>query len=62
MKRLNKIRYSKIHLPQSDWGLDAEGDSSVIKEHVRKIRAKLLEATGREFIETVWGMGYRWKK
>ena len=44
------------------WGLDAEGDSSVIKEHVRKIRAKLLEATGREFIETVWGMGYRWKK
>ena len=49
-------------MPQSDWGLDAEGDSSVIKEHVRKIRAKLLEATGREFIETVWGMGYRWKK
>ncbi len=44
------------------WGLDAEGDSRVIKEHVRKIRNKLLEVTGREFIETVWGMGYRWKK
>ncbi len=44
------------------WGLDAEGDSKVIKEHIRKIRQKLLEVTGREFIETVWGMGYRWKK
>lgn len=44
------------------WGLDAEGDSRVIKEHVRKIRNKLLEATGREFIETIWGMGYRWKR
>ncbi len=44
------------------WGLDAEGDSKVIKEHIRKIRQKLLEVTGQEFIETVWGMGYRWKK
>lgn len=43
-------------------GLNAEGDSGVIKEHIRKIRNKLKEATGREYIETVWGMGYRWKK
>ena len=44
------------------WGLDAEGDSRVIKEHIRKIRQKLLEVTGQDFIETIWGMGYRWKK
>ena len=44
------------------WGLDAEGDSKVIKEHIRKIRQKLLEVTGQEFVETIWGMGYRWKK
>lgn len=44
------------------WGLNAEGDSGVIKEHIRKIRNKLKESTGREYIETVWGMGYRWKK
>ncbi len=44
------------------WGLDAEGGSKVIKEHIRKIRQKLLEVTGQEFIETIWGMGYRWKK
>lgn len=44
------------------WGYDAEGDSSVIKEHIRKIRARLREATGQDYIETVWGVGYKWKK
>lgn len=44
------------------WGLEAGGDSNVIKEHIRKIRAKLLETTGKDYIETIWGMGYKWKK
>ncbi|WP_251212631.1 response regulator transcription factor [Adlercreutzia murintestinalis] len=43
------------------WGIDGQGDASVVKEHVRKIRQKLSEACGNEPIETVWGMGYRWK-
>ena len=42
------------------WGYDAEGNAEVIKEHVRKIRAKLKAACGKEFIETVWGVGYKW--
>lgn len=44
------------------WGYDAEGSSDVIKEHVRRIRAKLHEATGEKYIETVWGVGYKWKR
>lgn len=44
------------------WGYDAEGNADVIKEHIRKIRAKLHEATGEEYIETVWGVGYKWKR
>lgn len=44
------------------WGLDAEGDSSVVKEHIRRIRVKLQEVTGKAYIETVWGMGYKWVK
>lgn len=43
------------------WGIDGQGDAGVIKEHVRKIRQKLSEACCDELIETVWGMGYRWK-
>ena len=42
------------------WGLEADGNSDVIKEHIRKIRAKFLEATGNCMIETVWGVGYKW--
>ena len=44
------------------WGYDAQGSADVIKEHIRKIRAKLHEATGEEYIETVWGVGYKWKR
>lgn len=43
------------------WGYDACGNADVIKEHIRKIRAKLYAATGEEYIETVWGVGYKWK-
>ena len=39
---------------------DGEADSSAITEHVKNIRAK-FRMTGLEPIETVWGIGYRWK-
>ncbi len=44
------------------WGYDGEGDSIVVKEHVRRIRNKLAEHTEKNYIETVWGVGYRWEK
>ncbi len=44
------------------WGCDGAGSADVIKEHIRKIRAKLQEASGQEFIETVWGVGYKWNR
>ena len=43
-------------------GWDAEGDSRVFTELVRRLRRKIAAYTDTEFIETVWGMGYRWKK
>lgn len=45
--------FDRERLYEAVWGLDAEGDSGVIKEHVRKIRQKLNEVAGKEFIETV---------
>lgn len=46
------------------WGLDGEGDSAVIAEHIRRIRVKLKEhGCGCDNrIETVWGVGYKWRK
>lgn len=43
-------------------GYDAEGDSCVVTELVRRIRKKFSVCLKDEVIETVWGSGYRWKK
>lgn len=53
--------FDRERIYEKIWGYDAEGSADVIKEHIRKIRSKLHEATGEEYIETVWGVGYRWK-
>ncbi len=53
--------FDRERIYEAVWGYDAEGDSNVVKEHVRKIRAKLRDTTGHDYIETVWGVGYRWK-
>lgn len=54
--------FDRERLYEAVWGLDADGDSGVIREHIRKIRQKLKESTGKEYIETVWGVGYRWNR
>lgn len=54
--------FDKERIYERVCGYDGEGDSRVITELVRRIRKKLQEYTSTEYIETVWGMGYRWKK
>ena len=54
--------FDRERIYEAVWGYDAEGDSNVVKEHVRKIRAKLSDATGQDYIETIWGVGYKWKR
>ena len=44
------------------WGIDGNGDSIVIKEHIRKIRLKFSKFTDKVYITTVWGVGYKWGK
>ena len=42
------------------FGVEGTADDSAVTEHVKNIRAK-LRAHGLQPIETVWGIGYRWK-
>lgn len=42
------------------WGYDSDGDSSVVAEHIRRIRSKLSAVSEKTYIETVWGVGYKW--
>ncbi len=54
--------FDKERIYERLWGYDAEGDSSVVAEHVRRIRVKLKAVGEEHHLETVWGMGYKWIK
>ncbi|MDE6386268.1 MAG: response regulator transcription factor [Lachnospiraceae bacterium] len=42
------------------WGIDGDGNSDTVMEHIRKIRAKMARYTMHSYIDTVWGCGYKW--
>ena len=53
--------FTKDQLYEAVFGFDAEGDASAIVEHIKNIRAK-LKVYNLNPIETVWGVGYKWRK
>ena len=53
--------FDKERIYEKVCGYDAEGDSRVVTEMIRRIRKKMQAYTATEYIETVWGMGYKWK-
>ncbi len=52
--------FSREQIYEAVWGFDAQGDSNVVAEHMRKIRSKFSEVSQVSYISTVWGIGYRW--
>lgn len=54
--------FDKERLYEAAWGLDGLGNNTVVAEHIRKIRAKFAVAGIKQYIETVWGVGYKWAK
>lgn len=55
--------FSQDRIYEKVWGYEADGDAnSAVMEHIKRIRKKLQAYSNNEFIETVWGIGYRWKK
>ena len=52
--------FSKEQLYEAAFGYDGTADASAVTEHIKNIRAKLRPA-GINPIETVWGVGYKWK-
>ena len=52
--------FTKETIYERLWGFEKEGESSIITEHIRRIRQKLKKYTEEVMIETVWGVGYRW--
>lgn len=55
--------FTKEHLFERIWGIDAMGDMQTVTVHIRKIREKIeADPANPAFIETVWGTGYRFKE
>lgn len=52
--------FDRERIYEAVWGIDGEGSSDTVMEHIRKIRAKLAAFTLHSYIDTVWGCGYRW--
>ena len=52
--------FDKERIYESVRGFDGEADASIVMEHVRRIRKKLNTVSDKEYIETVWGVGYKW--
>ena len=44
------------------WGENYFGDAKIIDVNIRRLRAKIEDnASDPKYIETIWGIGYRWK-
>ena len=54
--------FDKERIYELIWGYDSEGEASVVAEHIRRIRMKFKDAEMKQYIETVWGVGYKWVK
>lgn len=53
--------FSREKIYENVFGYDGESDNQVIVEHIKNIRSKLSKH-GMNPIETVWGIGYKWKR
>jgi DNA-binding response OmpR family regulator len=54
--------FSREKIYENVLGFNSDGDNTVITEHIRRIRNKFINAGCESYIETVWGVGYRWIK
>lgn len=61
MKEPDKT-FTKANLYESVWNDVYYYEDNTINVHLSNLRSKLKKATGQEYIETVWGIGYRLKK
>ena len=56
------IVFSKEHLYERLWGMDALGDLKTVAVHINRLREKIeKDPQNPSYIQTVWGAGYRFK-
>ncbi len=54
--------FTKQELFRNIWGMESVGDVATVTVHIKKIREKIeLNIAKPQYIETIWGVGYRFK-
>ena len=54
--------FTKEELFREIWDMDSIGDIATVTVHIKKIREKIEYDTAKpQYIETIWGVGYRFK-
>ena len=54
--------YTKEELFKEIWNMDSIGDIATVTVHIKKIRENIeLNTAKPQYIETIWGVGYRFK-
>ncbi len=54
--------FSKDELFREIWDMESIGDIATVTVHIKKIREKIEDDTSNpQYIETIWGVGYRFK-
>ncbi|MFC5649485.1 response regulator transcription factor [Paenibacillus solisilvae] len=52
--------FSKDELFEKIWGLDSNGDTTTVTVYISKLREKIeADPSNPQYIETIWGVGYR---
>ena len=54
--------FTKEELFREIWDMDSIGDIATVTVHIKKIREKIeTDTSNPQYIETIWGVGYRFK-
>ena len=54
--------FTKEELFREIWDMDSIGDIATVTVHIKKIREKIeFDSANPQYIETIWGVGYRFK-
>ena len=51
--------FTREQIYQHVWGEEYFGDDNTVNVHVSNLRSKLGRVSDREYIKTVWGIGFK---
>ena len=54
--------FTKEEIFREIWEMESVGDIATVTVHIKKIREKIEDSSSKpQYIETIWGVGYRFK-